>query len=186
MMIACLLTSTELGAFTSISITLGCISINICTYVDGCTFTWDTSSSPTSFCVVYAFTNCRSTPLFSFDFSMFIESTYVIPSLAYTLELQPIMCFHEIFITNILIIFISWIIICTNCFFSMYISPSSHSKDDGECGGNFIANNWMFNTHVFSTILNSSFVFFSNSFASSSCLRLHSRFLCFLLPWYFL
>ncbi len=59
----------------------------------------------------------------------------------------------------------------------MFALPFSHSKNDGECGGNFIANGWMFNTLACSAILNSSSTsFFLNNYASSSCLCLCSLF----------
>jgi hypothetical protein len=35
---------------------------------------------------------------------------------------------------------ISWIIIYANCIFSLYVFLSAHSKDDEECGGDYIAN----------------------------------------------
>ncbi len=106
MIIACLLTFTEPGAFISISIALGCTSINICTSVDGCTLPLNTSSLA-SFYVACAFTNCYSTLLFSSDSSMFIKSTDLAPSLAYTLELQPLLHFHKNSTINVLILYIS-------------------------------------------------------------------------------
>jgi hypothetical protein len=40
---------------------------------------------------------------------------------------------------NVLVVSMSWIIVCTNCIFTLYVFPSTHSKDD-ECGGDLTAN----------------------------------------------
>jgi hypothetical protein len=50
---------------------------------------------------------------------------------------------------------------CTNCIFSWYCFPSSHSEDDGEYDGDRIANGRMFSTPTLSPLLNTSFSFFS-------------------------
>jgi hypothetical protein len=34
----------------------------------------------------------------------------------------------------------SWIILCTNCIFSLYTFPSTHFEDDDECSDNLTAN----------------------------------------------
>ncbi len=136
----CPLTYVEPGTFISISITLGCTSIDICTFVDGYTPTLNIFSSSTSFYIAYVLTNCCYTPSSSSDSSMFTESTNVAPGLACTFELQPLLHLHKNSNAYVPILYISWIIVCANCIFSLYGLPSSHLKNDGECGDKFIAN----------------------------------------------
>jgi len=57
-------------------------------------------------------------------------------------------------IANVPILYISWIIICANCIFSLYVFLSTHAKDDDECDNNFTTNSWIFN-------MPSLFVFFN-------------------------
>jgi hypothetical protein len=62
-----------------------------------------------------------------------------------------------------------------NCIFSLYNFPSTHFEDDDECGGNLIANDWIFNMPFLSSLLSySSTSIFLNNFASSSYLCLCS------------
>ncbi len=85
MMVACLFAFTKLGALILISIALDY------TFVNGCTFSLDIFSSSTSFCVTCSSIDCYSTPLSSFDFSMFIGSTKVAFGPTCTFELQPLL-----------------------------------------------------------------------------------------------
>jgi hypothetical protein len=77
MMVVGLLAFVELGALISISITLDCIFVNICTSMDGYTPTSNTSSSSASFCIVCSSIDHCSTPSSSSNSSMFIGSTDV-------------------------------------------------------------------------------------------------------------
>jgi hypothetical protein len=47
---------------------------------------------------------------------------------------------HKNWTANVLVIFISWIIVYTNCIFSLYVFPCAHFEDDDECGGDLTAN----------------------------------------------
>ncbi len=177
MMVACLLTFAKLGALILISITLYYIFVDSCTYANGCTFTLNTSSSSTSFCVTCSSIDCYSTPLSSFDFSMFTGSTKVVLGPTYTFELQPFLYLRKNSTTNVPVLNISWIIMCINYIFSLYVLPSSHYEYDGECCGDLTTNGWMFNTLELFVLLNFSFAsFFLNSFVSSSYLCLCSFF----------
>jgi hypothetical protein len=85
MMVTHLLAFVAPSAIMSISITLGC------TFVCGYIPTSNTSSSSTSFYATYSSTYHYSTPLFSFDSSMYTGSIGVAPSLSYSFELQPLL-----------------------------------------------------------------------------------------------
>jgi hypothetical protein len=135
MMVACILTSIELGPLILISIALGCTSM------DGCTPTSNTSSSSTSLCATYVLTNCCFTPSYSSESSMFIESINVALSPPYTLEFQPLLRLRENSIIDVLVLYISWIIVCANYIFSLYTLPFSHFEDDGECSDDLTTNN---------------------------------------------
>ncbi len=71
-------------------------------------------------------------------------------------------------------LYLSWIIVYTNCIFSLYAFPFTHFEDDNECDYDLITSSSIFNTHL-SSFFNSfsTFVIFNNS-ASSSYLRLCS------------
>jgi len=84
MMVVHLLAFVAPSAVMLISITLGC------TFVCGYTPTSNTSSS-TSFYVTCSSTYHYSTPLFSFDSSMYTGSIGVAHGLSYSLELQPLL-----------------------------------------------------------------------------------------------
>jgi hypothetical protein len=61
----------------------------------------------------------------------------------------------------------SWITIYTNYSFALYTFPYAHFEDDDECGSDFTANNWIFNTPSISAFLNYSFIsIVFNNFAS--------------------
>jgi hypothetical protein len=87
----------------------------------------------------------------------------------YSLACQCLLLFCKNSTTNVLVVFMSWIIIYANCIFSLYTFPFAHSKDDDECGGNLIANGWIFNMPSLSTLFDSFYtsVFFNNSTSSS-------------------
>ncbi len=94
-MVAHLFASIALGAFILICIAFHCTFVNVYTFVDGCTLTLVMSSSLVPFCVICASTNCCSTTLFSFDFSMYTKSTDVALGLVCSLALQPFLCLHK-------------------------------------------------------------------------------------------
>jgi hypothetical protein len=94
--------------------------------MDGCTFTPMTFSSLASFYVVCASTKCCSTTLFSLNFSMNTISTDVALSYVYSFTCQCLLLLRKNSIAYVLVVFISWIIICTNCIFSLYDFLSTH------------------------------------------------------------
>ncbi len=132
-------------AFAFVCTSLVCYIFN-CTYVDSCSSFITMFSSLVSFCIIYASTKCYSSTSFSFNFSMHTWSIDVAPGFVCSFALQHHLLHPKNSTTNILVISMSWIIVCANCIFSLYTFPSTHSKDDDECGGNLIANNWIFNT----------------------------------------
>jgi hypothetical protein len=78
---------------------------------------------------------------------------------------------HKNLIVDVLVVSMSWIIVCANCSFSLYTFPFTHSEDDDECGGDLTTNSWIFNRPSLSALFKS----FSTSillkkFASFSCL----------------
>jgi hypothetical protein len=95
MMVACHLAFITLGAPISISITLGCTSIDICIFVNGCIPALITYSSFASFYPICASTDRYSTPLFSSTFSMYIGSIDIALSLTCSLEFQPLLRLHK-------------------------------------------------------------------------------------------
>ncbi len=107
MMVACLLTFVAPNALISISITLGCIFIDVYISVDGYPLTSNTSSSSSSLCATCALTDHYSTPSYSSNCSMFIGTTDVALGLACTLELQPLLHLHKNSIVNVLDLYIS-------------------------------------------------------------------------------
>ncbi len=157
--IVCFLLITISDFCHSISIALCCASnvtctfvscyTSTCTFVDNCCFTATTFSSPTSFCTIYTSTKCCSTTLSSFDSSMNVGTTNVAPSLVYFFTCQHCLLLCKNSTIDVSIISMSWIIICANYIFSLYAFPSTHSKDDDECDGDLIVNNWIFNTPSF-------------------------------------
>ncbi len=133
-MVAHLITFVALDAFMSISIALGCTSVN------SYTLALNTSSSFVSFCIACASIDHYSTPLSSSDFSMYTKSIGVVFGPTCSLVLQPLLCLRKNSTIDLPNLYISWIIECAYCIFSLYYFSSSHSKDDGECDDNFIAN----------------------------------------------
>jgi hypothetical protein len=147
---ASLLFVTTSNSHLLIFITFRCVFAITCTFVDYCASTCTsmdrcasismTFSSLVSFCVVYVSTKCYSTSLSSFDYSINTESTDVALSLVYSLAHQCLLFLHKNSTTCVLVVSISWIIICTNYIFSLYTFPSAHSEDDDECGGDLTTN----------------------------------------------
>jgi hypothetical protein len=111
-----------------------------CTCVDTCSSTSTMFSSPAFFYIVYASKFCYFTTWSSSNSSMNIESTNVAPSLVCFLTLQHLLFFCKNLNVDVPVVSISWIIVYTNYYFSLYAFPSTHSKDDDECGGDLIAN----------------------------------------------
>ncbi len=121
-----------------ISITLRCAStiaytfLDCCTstyiFMDGCTFTWMTFSSLALFYLVYASTKCCSTTSYSSNFSMNTKSTNVAPGFVRSLTRQCLLLLLKNSTADVPVVFISWIIICTNYIFSLYAFPSTHPK----------------------------------------------------------
>jgi hypothetical protein len=94
-----------------------------------------------SFCVICASTNCCSTTLFSFDFSMYSGSTDVALGLVCSLTLQPFLCLHKNSTLDGPNLYILWIIVYANYIFSLYTLLSSHFENDGECNDDLTTNN---------------------------------------------
>ncbi len=107
--------------------------VSTCTFVDSFTSTSTMFYSPTSLCTTYASTKCYSTILFSFDSSMNIGFTNVTLSFVCSLTHQCLLLLRKISTANLLVIYISRIIICAICIFSLYGFPSTHSENDDEC-----------------------------------------------------
>jgi hypothetical protein len=157
----------NLGSLTLISIALGCAFVNVYTSMDGCTFSM-TFSSLASVYSNCASTNCCSTISSSSNFSMNTRSSKIALGHACSLAHQLFMMLHKNSIADLLVLYISWIIVCTNCIFSLYILPLSHYKDDDECDDDLTTNIWIFNTPSHFTFCNSfSTSFFLNIFSSS-------------------
>jgi hypothetical protein len=74
--------------------------------------------------------------LSSFDSSINNRSIHVAHGLVYSLACQLLLLLCKSLIVDVLILYISCIIVCANNIFSLYTFPSTHSKDDDECGGN--------------------------------------------------
>jgi hypothetical protein len=159
-----------------------CICLNLCgllysTYISRDRFS-STSimiSSLMSFSILCSSTKCCSIASSSSNSSMNTESINVALGLVYSFGCQRLLVLCKNSTTNILVVFMSWIIVCISCIFSLYTFPFIHYDDDDECKGNLKANGWLFNTPFFSAILNSFSTFvFLNNFASSSCFHLCS------------
>jgi len=126
-----------------------------------------TFSSLVSFCIVYASTKWCSLALYSFDSLIYIESINVTPSPVCSLACQRCLLMHKNSIVDVLVVFMSWIIVYANFIFTLYIFPSPHSENDDECNGDLTTNDWIFNTPL-SALFNSSFIsiLFNNSVSS--------------------
>ncbi len=146
-----------------------------CTFVDSCFSFAPMFSSLALFYIIYASTIDCSPTSSSSNFSMHTRSIDVILGLVYFLTRSYCLLLRKNSTANVLIVFMFWIIICTNCISSLYIFPSAHYEDDHECVSDLIANGWTFNTPSLSTIFNSfSTSILFNNFASSSYLCLCS------------
>ncbi len=161
-------------AFTIICTFVGCYTFN-CIFVDNCSSFTTTFSSLTSFCIDYASTKCCSSISFSFDSLMHTRSTNVAFGHVCLFARQHHLLLSINSIADVLIVSLSWIIVYTNCIFSLYDFLSANFEDDDECGGNFTTNGWIFNTPSLSCLFNSSFTFvLLNNSTSSSCIHLCS------------
>jgi len=175
--IARLLFTIGFDSRLSISIALRCVFAITYTSMDGYTSTSTMFSFLASICIICASTNCCSTTLSSFDSSMNTSSIDVALHPTCYLVCQFLLLLHRNSITNVLVLYILWIIICTNYIFSLYVFPSTHSENDDECGNDLTTNDWIFNKPSNFTLFNSSFAsFFLNNSTSSSCFCLCSLF----------
>jgi hypothetical protein len=107
---------------------------------------------------------------------MHTRSIDVAPSPIYSFTFQRHLLLCKNSIINVLVVFMSWIIVRVNYIFSLYPFPFAHSKDDDEWDDDLRANGWIFNT-LLNVLLNSfsTYVFLNNS-ASYACLCLCSPF----------
>ncbi len=163
--IACLLFVTTFNSCLSISIAFHRTSTIVCTSVDCCISASTTFSSPTSICIIYASTKYYSIASSSSDSSMNTRSTNVVPGPVCYLTHQLLLLLHKNSIVDVPLLYILWIIVYTNCIFSLYVFIFAHSEDDDECDNDFTTNCWIFNTPSISTLLNnysSIFVIFNN------------------------
>jgi len=103
---------------------------------------------------IYVSAKCYSTTLSSFDSSINNRSSHVAHGLVYSLARQLLLFLFKNSTANVLILYISWIVICANSIFSLYTFPFAHFKDDDECGGNLKANGWIFNRPFLSILFN--------------------------------
>jgi hypothetical protein len=162
-------------AFAIVCTSMACYTFN-CTFVNSCFSYITTFSSLVSFYTVYASTRWCSSTLSSFNSSMHIGSINVALGHVCSLTCQRCLFLCKTSTIDVPVVFMSWIIICANYIFTLYTFFFAHSKDDDECGGDHIVNNWIFNTPFF-VLLNSFFTFvFFNNFISSSSLCLCSLF----------
>ncbi len=141
---------TTFTSHCSIFINLHCAFAIVCTFVACCTFNYTSMngrsscvtmfSSLVSFCIIYASTKWCSLASSSFDFSMHTGSIDVALGHVYFLTRQHHLLLHKNSTVDVPIVFMSWIIICANNIFTLYTFPSTHSKDDDECGNNLTTN----------------------------------------------
>jgi hypothetical protein len=76
----------------------------------------------------------------SSDSSMNTRSINVTPNLVYYFSCKLLLLMWKNSTIDVLVLYISWIIVCTNCISSLYIFPSTHFEDDDECNGDLIPN----------------------------------------------
>jgi hypothetical protein len=119
--------------------------------VNKCSSCKTTFSSLASNCIVYASTKWHSSASSSFDSSMHTRSIDVTPSHVCSLARQHRLLLRKNLTTNVSVVSMSWIIVCTKYIFTLYIFPSAHSKDDDECSSNLTTNSWIFNIHLYSS-----------------------------------
>jgi len=103
-----------------------------------------TFSSLVSFCIVCAAMKWCSLALSSSNSSMHTGSIDVTHVHVCYFTRQHCLLLHKNSIANVLIISMSWIIIYANCIFTLYTFPSTHSKDDDECGDDLTSKSWIF------------------------------------------
>jgi hypothetical protein len=134
-------TASTLGY--SISISLCCVFAIVYTfmayytfnytYVNNCSSCATTFSSLASFRIVYAsIWRCSSTSSSS-DSSMHTKFIDVVFGPIYSHACQRYLLLSKNSIANVLVIFVSWIIICVNCIFTLYAFHSVDSENDDEC-----------------------------------------------------
>ncbi len=122
----------------SISIALRCAFAIACTFVDGYTFTSTMFSFLAFVCAICACIDCYST-LSSSDYLMNIRFIDVAPNPICFLSCQLLLLLHKNSTIDGLVLYISWIIVYTNCIFSLYVFPFAHFEDDDEYSGDLIA-----------------------------------------------
>ncbi len=140
--------ATDSDSCLSISIALHCAfaiictfvdcCTSICTYVDSCSSTSTMFSFHVSFCTIYASTNCCSITSFSSNSSMNTESIDVAFGPICSFAHQRFFLLCKNLTIDVIVIFISWIIVYKNYIFSLYTFLFTHSKDD-ECNNDLIA-----------------------------------------------
>jgi hypothetical protein len=114
-----------------------------------------------------------SSALFSSNSSMHTKSIDVAFGPICSLAHQHHLLLRKNWTIDVLVVFMSWIIICTNCIFTLYDFPFPHSKHD-ECDSDLTANSWIFNTPLFTPLNSFSIFVLFNNFVSSFYLRLYS------------
>jgi hypothetical protein len=134
----------------SISIALCCASAIVYTFVACYTINYTfvdsffpyviTFSSFASFCIVYASIKWCSLASSPFDSLMHTRSIDVTLGLVYSFACQCHLLLHKDSMIDVPIVFMFWIIVCTNYIFSSYAFLSAHSKDDDECNNDLITN----------------------------------------------
>ncbi len=93
---------------------------------------------------------------FSSNSSMHTRSIDVAPNHVCFLTRRGCLLLQKNSTIDVLIVSMSWIIVCANYIFSLYAFLFAHSKDDDECDGDLTTNNWIFNTpslYAFSQLL---------------------------------
>jgi hypothetical protein len=109
-----LLFTTASNSCLSISITLCCAFVIAYTSMDFCTFASKTFSSPASVYVVYASRKFYSTASSSYDSLMNIGSTDVTLGPICFHAHQLLLLLHKISTVDVLVLYVSWMIICAN------------------------------------------------------------------------
>jgi hypothetical protein len=91
-----------------------------------------------SFCIICASIKWCSSALSPSDSSMHIGSIDVAPGPICPLTRQRRLLLLKNSTVNVRVVPMSWIIVCKNYIFTLYVFPSKHSEDD-ECGGDLTA-----------------------------------------------
>jgi hypothetical protein len=118
---------------------VACYTIN-CTFVNNYSSCATTLSSLVSFCTIYASIKWCSLTSSSSNSPMHTKSIDVAPSPICSLAHQCHLLLRKNSTTDVPIVFMSWIIVYTNCIFTLYAFPSAHSKDDDECDDDLTTN----------------------------------------------